>query len=150
MMWNYGAFPQTWESTEINFIDNIKGDNDPLDCIEIGMFQMSIGSVSSVKVLGVLGMIDDGEMDWKVICISYNDPIAHILNDISDVYKYFPGCLESIREWLRLYKMCQGGVENKFAFDGEFKNKEYALKIIKESHRMWKNLRKINETTFFK
>lgn len=149
MMWNYGAFPQTWESTEINFIDNIKGDNDPLDCIEIGMTQMVTGSVWAVKILGVLGMIDDGEMDWKIICISHYDPIAKFLNDIDDIPEYLPGCLEAIREWLRVYKICQGGVENKFAFNGEFKNKEYTMKLIKESHRMWKNLRKINETTHF-
>lgn len=36
-IWNYGAIPQTWEDP--NFVDEntkAKGDNDPIDCIEIG------------------------------------------------------------------------------------------------------------------
>ena len=149
MMWNYGAFPQTWESTEICFVDDIRGDNDPLDVIEIGMTQARTGSATAVKVLGVLGMIDDGQMDWKVIAISWEDPIAKFVNDIDDVPKFLPGCLEALREWLRVYKICQGGVENKFAFNGEFKNKAYAMKVIDESHLMWANLRKVKKTSHF-
>lgn len=36
-IWNYGALPQTWEDPSV--IDEntkSKGDNDPIDCIEIG------------------------------------------------------------------------------------------------------------------
>lgn len=143
MMWNYGAMPQTWESTEVIFEDGVSGDNDPIDAVEIGMRQMRIGETHPVRVLGVLGMIDEGQMDWKVIVISVNDPITRFLKDITDVPKYLPGCLDALREWFRVYKICQGGVENKFAFDGEFKDKKYAMKIVEESHYMWENLRKI-------
>lgn len=149
MMWNYGAFPQTWESTEYDFVDGYKGDNDPVDGIEIGMTQLKSGSVSQVKVLGVLGMIDDGQMDWKVICISLSDPTASFLNDIYDVPKYLPGCLEAIREWLRVYKICQGGVENKFVFDGDYQDKEYTMHLLDESHNMWANLKKIKDVVQF-
>lgn len=142
MMWNYGAFPQTWESTEI-LVEGYTGDNDPLDGVEIGMRQMRVGGVAPVKVLGILGMIDDGQMDWKVICIAVDDPVARFIKDIEDVPKFLPGCLDAIREFFRVYKICQGGVENKFAFNGEFKDKEYALKVMNESHHMWNNLRKI-------
>lgn len=144
MMWNYGAFPQTWESNEILFLNEYKGDKDPVDAIEIGSKQINSGIVCHVKILGVLGMIDDGEMDWKVICISHSDPMATYLDEIEDVYKYLPGCLEAIREWLRTYKICQGGVENKFAFNGEYQNKKYAMKLINESHRMWAHLKKVD------
>ncbi len=30
-------------------------------------------------------MIDDGELDWKVIAIKSDDPLAAQLNDITDV-----------------------------------------------------------------
>ena len=146
MMWNYGAFPQTWESTEITFVDGVKGDNDPVDAIEIGMVQLRTGQVAQVKVLGILGMIDGGEMDWKVICISHKDPIAKFLKDIHDVPKYLPGCLDAIREWLRAYKICQGGKENTFAYKGEYKDKAFAMQVLDESHRMWSNLKKIQKT----
>jgi inorganic pyrophosphatase len=36
------------------------GDNDPLDVCEIGLRMMSVGEISSVKILGVLCLIDDG------------------------------------------------------------------------------------------
>ncbi|KPA76912.1 acidocalcisomal pyrophosphatase [Leptomonas pyrrhocoris] len=143
MMWNYGAFPQTWESTEVIFEDGVSGDNDPIDGVEIGMRQLRVGEIHPVKILGVLGMIDDGQMDWKVICISVNDPISRFMKDIDDVPKFLPGCLDALREWFRVYKICQGGVENKFAFNGEYKDKSYAMKVVDESHYMWENLRKI-------
>lgn len=143
MMWNYGAFPQTWESTEATFEGGYKGDNDPVDAIEIGMTQIPTGGVVQVKILGILGMIDEGEMDWKVITIAHSDPMAKFLDDIGDVPKYLPGCLGALREWLRTYKICQGGEENKFAFDGEYRDKEYAMQVVDESHRMWAGLRKV-------
>ncbi|CAD2222856.1 inorganic pyrophosphatase [Angomonas deanei] len=145
MMWNYGAFPQTWESTEVVFEDGAYGDNDPIDGVEIGMRQMRVGEVHPVRVLGVLGMIDDGQMDWKVICISVNDPVARFIKDIHDIPKHLPGCLDALREWFRVYKICQGGVENKFAYDGEFKDKAFTMRIVEESHFMWQNLRMIKK-----
>jgi inorganic pyrophosphatase len=36
-------------------------------------------------------MIDDGELDWKVIAIKSDDPLASELNDIGDVEKKCPG-----------------------------------------------------------
>ena len=38
-----------------------------------------------VKPLGVLAMIDDGELDWKIIAINVEDPKASSVNDIEDV-----------------------------------------------------------------
>ena len=42
------------------------GDDDPIDVVEIGSEAMAQGTVAPVKALGVLAMIDDGELDWKV------------------------------------------------------------------------------------
>lgn len=36
-------------------------------------------------------MIDDGELDWKVIAINSDDALAADLNDISDVESKLPG-----------------------------------------------------------
>ena len=67
MLFNYGALPQTWEDPEhLEEDTGCKGDNDPLDAVEVGYRQMASGHVAPVKVLGVLAMIDDGETDWKV------------------------------------------------------------------------------------
>eukprot|EP01064_Diplonema_japonicum_P001564 TRINITY_DN11029_c0_g1_i2.p1 TRINITY_DN11029_c0_g1~~TRINITY_DN11029_c0_g1_i2.p1 ORF type:complete len:396 (+),score=94.82 TRINITY_DN11029_c0_g1_i2:275-1462(+) len=152
MLFNYGALPQTWESTEHSFqfeeedgIKEYKGDNDPIDIIEIGSQQLATGSVTPIKVLGVLGMIDDGEMDWKVIAVSTGDPLALFMDDIPDVTRYMPGALECIRTWLRDYKICHGKPQNKFAMDGEYFGREYAQNIIKECHNHWRNFHLIQE-----
>uniref|UniRef100_A0A8C3N2K9 inorganic diphosphatase n=1 Tax=Geospiza parvula TaxID=87175 RepID=A0A8C3N2K9_GEOPR len=76
-IWNYGALPQTWEDP--NHTDNLTGccgDNDPIDVCEIGSKVRSSGEIVQVKVLGVLGLVDEGETDWKIIAISADDPEA--------------------------------------------------------------------------
>ena len=74
---NYGAFPQTWEDAEHKDGDTgYLGDNDPLDVLEVGYHVCEPGSVYPVKVLGILGMIDGDEMDWKVVTVAVSDKIA--------------------------------------------------------------------------
>lgn len=62
-----------------------QGDNDPVDVVEIGSSALEQGGVYRVKVLGVFAMIDDGELDWKVIAINEADPKAALVNDVEDV-----------------------------------------------------------------
>jgi len=140
-IWNYGCFPQTWENP--NFTDEntgAKGDNDPVDICEIGHRVAKRGDVLEVKVLGILAMIDDGETDWKVIVIDVEDPLAASLNSLEDVEQQMPGFLNDTREWFRIYKMPDGKPENKFAFDGEYKDAAFALNIIQETNQFWKQL----------
>eukprot|EP00088_Acartia_fossae_P025083 TRINITY_DN25945_c0_g1_i1.p1 TRINITY_DN25945_c0_g1~~TRINITY_DN25945_c0_g1_i1.p1 ORF type:complete len:280 (+),score=55.12 TRINITY_DN25945_c0_g1_i1:101-841(+) len=140
-IWNYGAFPQTWEDPHhVDENTGEKGDNDPVDCCEIGQRVANRGDVLEVKVLGILAMVDDGETDWKVMVIDVNDPKAELLNSLDDVEKEMPGFLANTREWFRIYKMPDGKPENKFAFDGEFKDADFAHKIIDETNVFWKQM----------
>nr|KAF6501997.1 inorganic pyrophosphatase 2 [Molossus molossus] len=111
-IWNYGALPQV----------------------------LSRGEVIHVKILGVLALIDQGETDWKLIAINVNDPEASKFHDIDDIKKYKPGYLEATLNWFRFYKVPEGKPENQFAFNGEFKNKAFALEVIKSTHECWKAL----------
>ena len=54
-----------------------------------------------VKILGVLAMIDDGELDWKMIAINSEDPLFAELNDIGDVETKCPGTISGKRHALR-------------------------------------------------
>ena len=109
MMFNYGMFPQTWEDpAHVTPDTGCAGDNDPIDACEIGTKMFRTGSVVKVKVLGCLAMIDDGETDWKVICIATDDVLAPKLNDIDDVERLMPGTISVMREWLRNYKVLDG------------------------------------------
>ncbi|RLO09838.1 hypothetical protein DYB28_004650, partial [Aphanomyces astaci] len=94
------------------------GDNDPIDVCEIGSRVAAVGDVYPVKVLGVLGMIDDGETDWKVIAIATDDPLANKLHDLDDLHAHAPDTVATIRNWFRDYKIPDGKPPSAFAFDG--------------------------------
>jgi inorganic pyrophosphatase len=140
-IWNYGCFPQTWEDPgHVHPDTKAKGDNDPLDVIEIGEIVGYVGQVKQVKVLGVMALLDEGETDWKVVTIDVTDPLASKLNDIEDVEKYMPGLLRATNEWFRIYKIPDGKGENFFAFGGEAKGKKYTDDVISECHAAWRRL----------
>ncbi|KAM9847834.1 inorganic pyrophosphatase [Aulostomus maculatus] len=140
-IWNYGAIPQTWEDPAHKDGDTgCCGDNDPIDVCEIGSEVCSRGDVIRVKVLGILAMIDEGETDWKVIAINVKDPDAKDFNDIDDVKRLKPGYLEATVDWFRRYKVPDGKPLNKFAFNEEFKDKDFAIEVIKSTHDLWKAL----------
>lgn len=144
-IWNYGALPQTFEDPTLKDDETgCFGDNDPLDLIEIGTKTHQRGSVIKVKVLGALGLIDEGEADWKIVAIDTQDPLANTLNDINDVNEHLPGLLESTRQWFRLYKIPDGKPANSFAADGKFFNRDFAINQINHDHLSWKNLIKNN------
>lgn len=140
-IWNYGALPQTWENPDhIEPSTGCKGDNDPIDVIEIGYRVAERGSVIPVKILGAIALIDEGETDWKVIAIDINDPLAEKVNDVPDVEKYFPGLLRATVEWFKIYKVPDGKPENQFAFNGDAKNAAFAVNIVAETHKFWEGL----------
>ena len=68
-----------------------------VDVVEIGESRAKMGQVLKVKPLAALAMIDEGELDWKIVAISLDDPRASLVNDIDDVEKHFPVCLSAVR-----------------------------------------------------
>ena len=140
--WNYGMLPQTWEDPKHEHPTmKVSGDNDPVDVVEIGSVALAMGSVTPVKPVGVYAMIDDGELDWKVIAISTSDPKAKDINDVADVEKHFPGELEKIRVWFRDYKTPDGKPQNKFGLDDKCMDKAYTMGVIEETHEFYKALK---------
>ncbi|PWA21501.1 hypothetical protein CCH79_00003102, partial [Gambusia affinis] len=116
------------------------GDNDPIDICDIGNKVCSRGEVIKVKVLGTLALIDEGETDWKVIVINTEDPEAGDFNNIDDVKRLKPGYLEATVDWFRRYKVPDGKPENQFAFNGDFKDRDFAIQTVKSTHEFWKAL----------
>ncbi|KAI3702281.1 hypothetical protein L6452_28014 [Arctium lappa] len=140
--WNYGLLPQTWEDPSLANpeVDGAFGDNDPVDVVEIGESRGNVGQLMKVKPLGCLAMIDEGELDWKIVAISLDDPKASLVNDVDDVEKHFPGTLTAIRDWFRDYKIPDGKPANKFGLGNKAANKDYALKVITETNESWAKL----------
>jgi inorganic pyrophosphatase len=140
-LWNYGAFPQTWEDpNSMHPETKANGDDDPLDVCEIGEAIGYTGQIKQVKVLGIMALLDEGETDWKVIVVDVNDPLASKLNDIEDVERHLPGLIRATNEWFRIYKIPDGKPENQFAFSGEAKNRRYAMEVIMECSAAWQRL----------
>ncbi|KAI9602697.1 hypothetical protein H4Q26_001993 [Puccinia striiformis f. sp. tritici PST-130] len=151
-IWNYGAFPQTWEDPAHTHPETkAKGDNDPLDVCEIGEAVGYVGQVKQVKVLGLWPYLMKEKPTGKSWFNAYahpysvvdvNDPLAPKLNDIEDVERHLPGLIRATNEWFRIYKIPDGKPENQFAFSGEAKHKNFATDIILECHEAWKRLMK--------
>ncbi|KAF6006665.1 hypothetical protein HII13_004944 [Brettanomyces bruxellensis] len=139
---NYGAFPQTWEDPTFEALGNkeLYGDDDPLDVLELGSTVGKLGEIKTVKVLGALAMIDEGELDWKIITINLKDPMAKALTDINDVSTVMPGSLNAIRIWFKDYKRPTGKPENTFAFDGRYLGRKDAVSVIEQCNKRWSAL----------
>lgn len=140
-IWNYGAIPQTWEDpSHVDPDTGCKGDGDPIDVVEIGSKVHQRGSVIKVKILGALALIDEGETDWKIVTIDVDDPLANDVGDLNSLEKAKPGFLAATVEWFRIYKIPEGKPENQFAFDGQVRDADFAVKVIQQTHEQWKSM----------
>lgn len=139
LYWNYGCVPQTWEDpTHADpGVPGVLGDNDPLDVVEIGSATIAMGEVVAVKPLGIFSMLDDGELDWKMVVIRTDDPAAAELNDIRDVDD---SVISGIREWFRWYKTPDGKPVNRFGHGERALGRAEALEVVAETHAAWKML----------
>lgn len=138
---NYGALPQTWEDpADIIPETGLGGDGDPLDCIDISPTVMPRGAVYPVKVLGTLALLDEGETDWKILAVNAADEKAGLVNDIADVEAHYPGIVDNVREWFRVYKTAEGKGLNEYAFDGKALDRDFAMQVIANTNSSWAKL----------
>jgi inorganic pyrophosphatase len=141
MMFNYGAIPQTWEDpNHIYSSTNKKGDGDPIDIIEIGFKQRSVGEIVPIKILGVIPLIDDNETDWKMIAISDDDPLFNKIDNLNDLKQKMPGFLSATFTWFKKYKLPTKNKLNAFAFGEKAGDEKMAVKLIEQGHSHWKKL----------
>jgi inorganic pyrophosphatase len=137
---NYGCIPRTWENPDV--VDtmmekgsDLKGDGDPIDVVELSRSSLPIGSVSQVRVLGVLGLVDEGEADWKILACDYDDPTIKKLSDVS------PARVKEIVEWFRNYKTTDGKPKNDFAFGAGVQDEAFAMHVLENGSDHYKQLR---------
>lgn len=143
---NYGALPQTWEDPEHKDASTgMMGDNDPIDVVEVGSRIAASGEVYPVKLLGVLGMLDEGETDWKCIAICANDPLADSIDTVQDLEKHMPGKVSAIVEWFKYYKVPDSKPVNDFAFDGEAKDAAFTMDVVEMTHKAWADKAKLTK-----
>jgi inorganic pyrophosphatase len=144
---NYGFIPQTWEDPAHTVPSDdgllrFHGDGDPVDVIDVSKERVEVGHVVELRVLGVLGMIDQGECDWKIIGINNADPDAHKLSDLGALQAHAPSLINDVIDWYRLYKVPEGKGENHFLFGGKPKGRDYAVDVIRQAHDAWRLMHK--------
>lgn len=137
---NYGMLPQTWEDPAVKGFNGTSGDNDPLDVMEIGSRTYKVGEMRQVKVIGDIQLIDQGELDHKIIVIDAADPLAAQINSAADMQRLMPGVTEKLIEWLKMYKTTDGKDVNVLASDS-ISTTTVAMGVIAECHKSWSALK---------
>ena len=112
---NYGFIPKTYS-----------GDNDPLDVLVLCQETLEPMSLVKCKPIGVVLMIDGGEVDEKIIAVVEHDPVMNVYNNISDLPKHM---LEEMQHFFRVYKQLEG----KSTYIEKVEDVEVAKNIIEES-----------------
>ncbi|CAL5224621.1 g7337 [Coccomyxa viridis] len=116
---NYGFIPQT-----------LCEDNDPLDVLVIMQEPVAPMAFLRAKPIGVMGMIDQGEQDDKIIAVHADDPEFKGYDDISQLPKHR---LAEIRRFFEDYKKN----EHKEVKVDEILGREEAEKAIKEAMALY-------------
>jgi len=112
---NYGFIPQTYCD-----------DKDPLDIVILSQIQFVPMCIVSARVIGVMRMLDGGELDDKIIAVAENDMSVNHIHDISELPEHF---FRELRNFFEDYKK----LENKTVEVEEFQNSKVAKKIVKQS-----------------
>lgn len=112
---NYGFIPQSYCD-----------DHDPLDILVLSQITLVPLCLVSAKVVGVMRMIDQGEMDDKIIAVAEHDMSVNHFNDISELPEHF---FRELRNFFEDYKK----LENKTVQVEEFQNAAVAREIVAKS-----------------
>jgi inorganic pyrophosphatase len=112
---NYGFFPRTYCD-----------DNDPLDVLVLGQESVVPLSIIRAKPIGVMKMVDQGQLDDKVIAVHADDQEYSHYNSITELP---PHRLKQVQRFFEDYKI----LENKTVTVDGFLGPMEAHEVIKES-----------------
>ena len=112
---NYGFIPQTYCE-----------DGDPLDILVLSQSTIVPMCIVEANVIGAMRMMDNGEMDDKIIAVATHDMSVIHMEDISDLPEHW---IRELRSFFESYK----NLENKTVVVDEFQDKNTAMDIVNQS-----------------
>lgn len=90
---NYGFIPRT-----------LGGDGDPLDVLVLTTEPLDTGVLVDCRPIGMIVMVDDGEMDEKIIAVATGDPFFNNVRCMDDLPKH---TFDEMRHFFMRYKELQ-------------------------------------------
>ena len=119
---NYGFIPQTYCD-----------DKDPLDILVLSQITIVPMCIVSARVIGVMRMLDGGELDDKIIAVAEEDMSVNHINDISELPAHF---FKELKNFFEDYKK----LENKSVQVEDFQDVATARSIVLKSTEDYKAL----------
>jgi inorganic pyrophosphatase len=117
---NYGFIPQT-----------LGQDGDPLDILVICSQPIQPLCLVEATVIGNMQMIDQGQMDDKIIAVASNDPTVKHIKDIDELPEHF---FNELKHYFEEYTV----LENKVVEIDNFQNKTEAFRILQDAIDFYK------------
>lgn len=117
---NYCDVPCTWNSS----------DNDPLDAVVFCSGALQPGTLVKGRVIGVMEMEDNGEMDHKIICVAKKDPRYEHITHVDQLQPYER---KDMQTFFETYKVAQTGYGSVKV--GKFLGPDEAYALIKEAQQ---------------
>lgn len=111
---NYGFIPRT-----------LADDGDPLDVLVLCTESIIPMTIVDCYPIGVIKMIDDGDIDEKIIAVCNKDPYHNSFSDVSELPSHL---FMEIKHFYEVYKM----LEYKETIVNKVESAEEARKVIKE------------------
>ena len=119
---NYGFIPQT-----------LGQDGDPLDILVLCSQSIQSLCLVDARVIGNMQMIDQGQVDDKIIAVAANDPSVNHYNRMEDLPQHF---LLELKNFFEQYKV----LENKKVEIDNFQDQFIACRIITEAINRYKEV----------
>jgi len=131
----YLAYPANYGMVPRSILPKTQGgDGDPLDILVLGPAAVR-GEVIPVKVIGVLRLLDRGEIDDKLIAVSHDSPLF-AMNSIEELNERYIGISTIIETWFSNYKG-PGMVKS----DG-YRSRDIAMNILNKAISSFYNQKK--------
>lgn len=116
---NYGFIPKT-----------LSDDGDPLDVLVISREKLDPMVLVDCFPIGVMKMIDNNEVDEKVIALPFGDPYYAGYKDVEDLPEH---TFDEIRHFFEVYKF----LENKHTIVEQVLGRKSAVEVINKSIELY-------------